>query len=179
MPGSVPPAFIDQEWAREQELIELNILALARLCHSLGARMAAQGGGQILNIASVAAFQPGAWMSNYYASKAYVLHFSEGLREELKGRGVKVSVLCPGPTRTAFFREAGMRLGRLDRSKLMMTPEEVALLALRGLDKNRALIVPGWRNRLLALSPRLAPRWLVRRLAARINASAVPSAPRG
>ncbi|MCF3994021.1 SDR family oxidoreductase, partial [Pseudomonas aeruginosa] len=76
--------FIDQEWAREQELIELNILALARLCHSLGARMAAQGGGQILNIASVAAFQPGAWMSNYYASKAYVLHFSEGLREELK-----------------------------------------------------------------------------------------------
>lgn len=118
-------------------------------------------------------------MSNYYASKAYVLHFSEGLREELKGRGVKVSVLCPGPTRTAFFREAGMRLGRLDRSKLMMTPEEVALLALRGLDKNRALIVPGWRNRLLALSPRLAPRWLVRRLAARINASAVPSAPRG
>lgn len=72
-----------------------------------------------------------------------------------------------------------MRLGRLDRSKLMMTPEEVALLALRGLDKNRALIVPGWRNRLLALSPRLAPRWLVRRLAARINASAVPSAPRG
>ncbi|VFT53606.1 putative short chain alcohol dehydrogenase [Pseudomonas aeruginosa] len=134
--------FIDQEWAREQELIELNILALARLCHSLGARMAAQGGGQILNIASVAAFQPGAWMSNYYASKAYVLHFSEGLREELKGRGVKVSVLCPGPTRTAFFREAGMRLGRLDRSKLMMTPEEVALLALRGLDKNRALIVP-------------------------------------
>ena len=163
--------FIDQEWAREQEL--------ARLCHSLGARMAAQGGGQILNIASVAAFQPGAWMSNYYASKAYVLHFSEGLREELKGRGVKVSVLCPGPTRTAFFREAGMRLGRLDRSKLMMTPEEVALLALRGLDKNRALIVPGWRNRLLALSPRLAPRWLVRRLAARINASAVPSAPRG
>ncbi len=171
--------FIDQEWAREQELIELNILALARLCHSLGARIAAQGGGQILNIASVAAFQPGAWMSNYYASKAYVLHFSEGLREELKGRGVKVSVLCPGPTRTAFFREAGMRLGRLDRSKLMMTPEEVALLALRGLDKNRALIVPGWRNRLLALSPRLAPRWLVRRLAARINASAVPSAPRG
>ncbi|WBH74308.1 hypothetical protein PALA13_00688 [Pseudomonas aeruginosa] len=87
--------FIDQEWAREQELIELNILALARLCHSLGARMAAQGGGQILNIASVAAFQPGAWMSNYYASKAYVLHFSEGLREELKERGVKVSVLCP------------------------------------------------------------------------------------
>ncbi|MGC3080603.1 SDR family NAD(P)-dependent oxidoreductase, partial [Pseudomonas aeruginosa] len=84
--------FIDQEWAREQEQIELNILALARLCHSLAARMAAQGGGQILNNASVAAFQPGAWMSNYYASKAYDLHYSEGLREELKGRGVKVSV---------------------------------------------------------------------------------------
>ena len=121
--------FIDQEWAREQELIELNILALARLCHSLGARMAAQGGGQILNIASVAAFQPGAWMSNYYASKAYVLHFSEGLREELKGRGVKVSVLCPGPTRTAFpggSRAAGpARAGqepRPDRPRLAQSP---------------------------------------------------------
>lgn len=157
-------AFVDQDWGREQELIELNILAMARLCHAIGGMMASRGGGQILNIASVAGFQPGAWMSNYYASKAYVLHFSEGLREELRARNVKVSVLCPGPTRTAFFRGAQLRIGKLDGSKLMMSPEEVALVAVRALEKNRAIIIPGWRNRLSTLFPRLAPRWLVRRV---------------
>jgi short-subunit dehydrogenase len=157
-------AFVDQDWGREQELIEVNILALARLCHGIGGLMARQGGGQILNIASVAGFQPGAWMSNYYASKAYVLNFSEGLREELRPRGVKVSVLCPGPTRTAFFRGAHMQVDSLEGSKLMMSPEEVALMTVRALEKNRAIIIPGWRNRLAAFFPRLAPRWLVRRV---------------
>ncbi len=160
--------FVDQDWGREQELIEVNILVLARLCHGLGGLMARQGGGQILNVASVAGFQPGAWMSSYYASKAYVLNFSEGLREELRPRGVQVSVLCPGPTRTAFFRGAHLRVEKLDGSKLMMSPEEVALEAVRALEKNRAIIIPGWRNRLAALFPRLAPRWAVRRLLGRV-----------
>ncbi|NQD95372.1 SDR family oxidoreductase, partial [Pseudomonas sp. CrR25] len=161
-------AFVAQEWSREQQLIELNILALARLCHALGNVMAGQGSGQILNVASTAGFQPGPWMSNYYASKAYVLHFSEALREELKGHGVSVSVLCPGPTRSAFFRKARLDSGPLEGSKLLMSAEEVALIAIRALEKRRAIIIPGWRNRLLALAPRLAPRWLVRRLAGRI-----------
>lgn len=164
-------AFIQQEWSREQQLVEVNILALARLCHALGQRMVQQGGGQILNVASVAAFQPGPWMSNYFASKAYVLSLSEGLREELKGFGVKVSVLCPGPTRSAFFRNAQMKTGKLERSSLMMSCEEVALLAVRGLDKNRAIITPGWRNKLMAFWPRLTPRALVRRVVAKINRS--------
>lgn len=164
-------AFIQQEWSREQQLVEVNILALARLCHALGQRMVQQGGGQILNVASVAAFQPGPWMSNYFASKAYVLSLSEGLREELKGFGVKVSVLCPGPTRSAFFRNAQMKTGKLERSSLMMSCEEVALLAVRGLDKNRAIITPGWRNKLMAFWPRLTPRALVRRMVAKINRS--------
>lgn len=161
-------AFIDQDWGREQELIELNIIALTRLCHSIGGLMARDGGGQILNVASVAAFQPGPWMSSYYASKAFVLHFSEALREELRPRGVKVSVLCPGPTRTAFFRGAHLKVDSLEGGKLMMSPEEVALATVRALDKNRAIIIPGWRNRLAVLLPRLAPRWLVRRLLGRI-----------
>ncbi|MCY1542708.1 hypothetical protein D9M68_784700 [compost metagenome] len=97
-----------------------------------------------------------------------MLHFSEGLREELRTRDVKVSVLCPGPTRTAFFRGARLRIGKLDGSKLMMSPEEVALVAVRALEKNRAIIIPGWRNRLSALFPRLAPRWLTRRLVGRV-----------
>lgn len=162
-------AFLNQDWSREQQLIELNILALTRLCHAIGQRMAQQGGGQILNIASVASFQPGPWMSNYFASKAFVLSFSEGLREELKEHNIQVCVLCPGPTRSAFFRNAQMKSTRLEQSSLMMSCEEVALIAVRALDKNRAIIIPGWRNKLMAYWPRLVPRALVRRLVGKIN----------
>ncbi|SDI26938.1 hypothetical protein SAMN05216603_13112 [Pseudomonas benzenivorans] len=162
-------AFVAQDWRREQQLIEVNILALARLCHAIGNVMAGQGSGQILNIAARAGFQPGPWMSNYCASKTYVLHFSEGLREELKEYGISVSVLCPGPTHSAFWRSAQMDSGSLDGSQRLLSAEQVALITVRALEKNRALIIPGWRNRLLAIAPRLAPRWLVRRVAARFN----------
>lgn len=162
--GSSGP-FLAQDWGVEQDLIDLNILALTRLCHTVGNLMAIQGGGQILNVASVAAFQPGPWMSTYYASKAYVLHFSEGLREEVKKTGVKVSVLCPGPTRTAFFRTAQLKVN-IDK---MMSPEEVALYTVRALEKNKAIIIPGRRNRWLTFSPRLSPRWLTRKIAGAIN----------
>ncbi|MGE8497689.1 MAG: SDR family NAD(P)-dependent oxidoreductase [Pseudomonas sp.] len=162
-------AFVAQDWSREQELIEVNVLALARLCHAVGNVMAGQGSGQILNVASVAGFHPGPGMSNYYASKAYVLHFSEGLREELKAYGVGVSVLCPGLTRSAFFRKARMNLEPLEQGNLLMSAEEVALHAVRALEKNRAVIIPGWRNALAANLHRFLPRWLMRTLTARIN----------
>ncbi|GFM51443.1 SDR family NAD(P)-dependent oxidoreductase [Pseudomonas capsici] len=162
--------FLAQEWAAEQDLIDLNILALTRLCHTVGNLMALQGGGQILNVASVAAFQPGPWMSTYYASKAYVLHFSEGLREEVRKNGVKVSVLCPGPTRTPFFRTAQLKVN----DEKMMTPEEVALYTVRALAKNKAVIIPRLRNRLWAFSPRLGSRWLVRQISGYINKACCP-----
>ncbi|VXC92903.1 Short-chain dehydrogenase [Pseudomonas sp. 8Z] len=161
--------FLEQDWMHELEQLEVNMLALTRLCHALGKRMALQGGGQILNVASVAAFHPGPWMSSYYASKAYVLHLSEGLREELRHYGVRVSVLCPGPTRTAFFRSARMNVSRLERSAWMMNADQVALFTVRALEKNQPLIIPNWRNRLLATLPRLTPRWLMRKLAGRIT----------
>jgi uncharacterized protein len=166
--------FLAQDWMTEQDLIEVNILALTRMCHALGNAMALHGGGQILNVASVAAFQPGPWMSSYYASKAYVLHFSEGLREELKSCGIKVSVLCPGPTRTAFFGTAQMDTAKLDRSQQLMSPEEVALYTVRALERNKAIIIPGRRNRWLAFSPRLSPRWLTRKIAGAINKAYCP-----
>ncbi|WP_349971114.1 SDR family oxidoreductase [Pseudomonas caspiana] len=162
--------FLAQDWGLEQDLIDLNILALTRLCHTVGNLMALQGGGQILNVASVAAFSPGPWMSTYYASKAYVLHFSEGLREEVKKNGIKVSVLCPGPTRTSFFRTAQLQVGKSGDQK-MMSPEEVALYTVRALAKNRAVIIPGWRNRLIAFSPRMVSRWMSRCIAGLINKS--------
>ncbi|MNI81383.1 putative oxidoreductase SadH [compost metagenome] len=136
--------------------------------------MALQGGGQILNVASVAAFQPGPWMSTYYASKAYVLHFSEGLRVELKKCAIKVSVLCPGPTRTAFFRTAQLDSDKLTNSKLLMSPEEVALYTVRALEKNQAIIIPGRRNRWFAFLPRLGSRWLTRTIAGMVNKAYCP-----
>lgn len=155
--------FLAQDWLREQDLIELNMLALARLCHSIGNSMAVHGGGQILNVASTAAFQPGPWMSSYAASKAYVLHLSEGLREELRQSGIGVSVLCPGPLRDSNQPMAP------SHSRAAMTPEEVALAAVLALERNRALIMPGWRNRWAVRAARLAPRWLVRRATSSIN----------
>ncbi|MDF2641004.1 MAG: Short-chain dehydrogenase/reductase [Pseudomonas sp.] len=162
--------FLAQEWSNEQDLIDLNILALTRLCHTVGNLMAVQGGGQILNVASVAAFRPGPWMSAYSASKAYVLHFSEGLREEARKSGVKVSVLCPGPTRTAFYRTAHLQ----GKEARMMSPEEVALYTVRALAKNRAVIIPGTRNKLRAFSPRLMSRWLARTITGYINKACCP-----
>ena len=166
--------FLAQDWMTEQDLIEVNILALTRLCHAVGNSMALQGGGQILNVASVAAFNPGPWMSTYYASKAYVLHFSEGLRVELKKCAVKVSVLCPGPTRTAFFRTAQLDDSKLNANRRLMSPEEVALYTVRALDKNRAIIIPGRRNRWLAFLPRLGSRWLTRTIAGMRNKACCP-----
>ena len=168
-------SFLDHDWSSEQELLELNVLAVARLCHGIGAMMERSGGGQILNVASVAGLMPGPWMSSYYASKAFVLHFSEGLREELRGRGIKVSVLCPGPTRTAFFRHAELQTSRFDGGKLMMSPEEVAFRTVRALRRAPALIIPGWRNRLMAFAVRLLPRWALRKLAGRLNRMALAS----
>jgi len=166
-------AFMDHDWSTEQELLELNVLALARLCHGIGALMERSGGGRILNVASMAGLLPGPWMSSYYASKAFVLHFSEGLREELKKRGIKVSVLCPGPTRTAFYRHAGMHLGKVGNGKRIMSPEQVAFLTVKALRRAPAIIIPGWRNRLFAYGVRLLPRWVMRMLAGRLNRMAL------
>jgi short-subunit dehydrogenase len=155
--------FLAQEWAQEQDLLDLNVLALTRLCHTVGNLMAVQGGGQILNVASIMGFQPGPWMSTYAASKAYVLHFSEGLREELKKTGVKISVLCPGPTRTQFFQTAQLEAEKFTSDKTM-TAQEVALYTVRALDKNRAVIIPGWRNKLIASAPKFGTRWMSRKI---------------
>lgn len=156
--------FLAHEWADEQDLLEVNILAMSRLCHAIGNLMAVQGGGQILNVAGLAAFAPGPSMATYAASKAYVLNFSEALREELKPTGIKVSVLCPGPVRASR-----RPIPRLDGNSRCLSPEEVALHTVRALAKNRALIMPVRRNRWLAFVPRLLPRWLTRKLAGFIH----------
>ena len=161
--------FLDTDLATEQEMVQLNVVALMDLCKLLGRGMAARGAGHILNVASTAAFQPGPLMAVYYASKAFVLSFSEALAVELQDAGVVVSTLCPGPTRTEFVARADMGETRLvNRVARMASASDVARAALEGLSRGSRLIIPGVMNKLGVLSVRLMPRrWvtaLVRRL---------------
>jgi short-subunit dehydrogenase len=124
--------------------------------------------GYVLNVASTAAFQPGPLMAVYYASKAYVLHFSEALAEELADSGVSVTAFCPGPTRTGFQSEAGMDGVRLLRGNV----PDAASVARYGYDsmwKRRRVAIPGLRNRLLSQSIRFTPRSVVARIVKSLN----------
>ena len=149
---------------RQLEMIDLNIRSLTALAHAVIDDMRAHGGGSILNVASTAAFQPGPNMAVYFATKAYVLSFTEALHEEWKDRGIKVSALCPGPTRTEFGDVAGIKtLGQFDRLAMDATP--VVRAGLEGLDANRAVVIPGAMNKAGAWSTRFAPRSMVRKIA--------------
>ena len=149
---------------RQLEMIDLNIRSLTNLAFVALDGMRSHGGGAILNVASTAAFQPGPNMAVYFATKAYVLSFTEALHEEWKGRGIKVSSLCPGPTRTEFGDVAGIKtLGSFDR--LAMEAEPVVRAGLEALDRNQAVVIPGVPNKIGAWSTRLAPRSTVRKIA--------------
>jgi short-subunit dehydrogenase len=156
--------FVELDAARQREMIDLNCGALTELCRAVAPAMVERRSGAILNVASTAAFQPGPWMAVYFATKAYVLSFTEALHEELKPHGVRVSALCPGPTRTEFGEVAGIKtIGQFDR--LAMEAGPVVCAGLDGLEKNSAVVIPGATNRLGALSTRFAPRSFVRKIA--------------
>ncbi len=156
--------FTELDAARLREMIDLNVGTLTDLCRVLAPAMVARKSGGIINVASTAAFQPGPKMAVYFATKAYVLSFTEALHEELKPHGVKVSCLCPGPTRTEFGEVAGFRGSGLFDRFAMQAPRVVAA-GLRGLDRNRAVVVPGIQNKITAASTRFAPRPVARKVA--------------
>ena len=149
------------------EMIDLNVRALTETCRLVLPDMIERGAGAILNVASTAAFQAGPNMAVYYASKAYVLSFTEALHQENKAKGVKVSALCPGPTATEFFDVAGSRGSTL--AKMATDPVAVVAAGLKGLDRNRAITIPGLGNKVGAQSNRFLPRALMRRIIARIK----------
>jgi hypothetical protein len=161
-------AFVETDIAAEREMMQLNMVALTELTKLAAREMIRRREGRILNVASTAAFQPGPGMAVYYATKAYVLSFSEALADELRGTGVSVSTLCPGPTRTGFGGRAKMERARLFRTGVM-DAAAVAEAGYRGLKKGEAVIIPGLRNRLMALAARLGPRRLVVAVARRLN----------
>ena len=149
---------------RQLEIVDLNIRALTNLTYVVLNDMRLRGAGGVLNVASTAAFQPGPRMAVYFATKAYVLSFSEALHEELKPHGIKVSALCPGPTRTEFGAVAGFGpQGSFD--KLSMAAAPVVRLGIEGLEKNKAVVITGFANKAGAISTRFVPRALTRKIA--------------
>ena len=141
---------------RIQELINLNISALTDLCLRILPGMMERGHGGIINIASVAAFQPVAYMGAYAASKAYVLHFSEALWAEARERGVTVTALCPGTTKTEFFDVAGASEFLSKRSYQEVKP--VVRTGLRAFEKGRQYVISGWKNYFLSMLVRIGSR---------------------
>lgn len=144
----------------ELDTIALNITALTELTHLFLQTMIRRREGKILNIASTAAFQPGPLMAVYYASKSYVLSFSEAIRNEVHHLGIDVTALCPGPTKTEFFEKQPKLLESRLLSGGTMSPEDVAEIGYKGLMRGKAIVIPGARNKILAWSTRFAPRSL-------------------
>lgn len=152
----------------EINLIDLNVTALSHLTHYFLKVMKERKGGGILNVASTAAFSSGPKMANYYASKAYVLSLTEGVHEEAKINGVKVSCLCPGPVKTDFQSKAGINKSEKAKAYLM-SAEEVARVGYEGFKANKAIIIPGFKNKILVFATRLLPRSIIRKIVMKTN----------
>src|SRR5262249_29390050 len=152
--------FMGNDLKTELNMLQVNVVALTHLTKLYGREMVKRGRGKILNVASTAAFQPGPLMAVYYATKSYVLLFSEAIGNELKGTGVTVTTLCPGATETEFAKRANTQETRLFKGSVM----DAATVAKRGYDammRGRPVVIPGMLNKLLAQSVRFAPRRMV------------------
>ena len=160
--------FAEQDRAVLDNEVALDVIAVMRLMRAAVPGMIERGSGGILNVASIAAFQGGPGNAVYSASKAFVLSLSEAVHEEVKGTGVRVTVVCPGATRTEFQQRGGFDGGQVP-DFLWETPEEVADKALKALARNQAVYTSGFLNKLGAVSAHLAPRVVSRKLSARVT----------
>ncbi len=147
--------------AEQLGMIDLNVRALVELTHEFWPQMLKNRRGGVLNVASTAAFQPGPLMAVYYASKAFVLSFSEALWKETEGTGVHVSCLCPGPTVSGFRERAGTGKTRLSLAGTPMGSAPVARMGYRGLQRNKRVVITGLRNRVMARSVAFTPRKVI------------------
>jgi uncharacterized protein len=152
-------------------MIALNIATLTELMRDLIPGMVARKSGRILNVASTAAFFPGPLMAVYYATKAYVLSLSEGVHEELKGTGVTVTALCPGPTESGFQAVAAMEDSKLVKGRKIMTADTVARLGIAAMLKGKPVVVTGLRNRFMVQTPKFTPRRMIPGIVKRAQAS--------
>lgn len=154
--------FYKSDLSKQVRMVDLNCIALMELCHLYLPEMVEHGEGRILNVDSIAAFQPGPLMSTYYATKAFVLSFSQALTRELKGTGVSVTALCPGPIRTNFDTAAELGESGLFKNLKVWDPDTVAQFGYKNMNKGKPVCVCGFVNKIIVFSNRLAPRALVR-----------------
>lgn len=169
--GSTGP-FLDQPLEREAAQIELNVTTLVKLCHLYGRPMVQRGSGRILNVASTAAFQAGPYMATYYASKAFVLSFSEALAHELRPHGVTVTAHCPGATATGFPDASGNGKTRLFQRPGIARADDVAKHAYDAMMQGRVVRVHGALNKVGAFFAQVMPRRAASGVAAKLNAPA-------
>ncbi len=152
-------------------MIQLNITALTALTRAYLPGMLERRSGRIMNVASTASFQPGPLMAVYFATKAYVLSFSEAVAEEVRGSGVTVTALCPGPTKSGFQAAADMELSALVANKKLPTPAEVAAFGVKAMNSGDVVAVPGMLNKIMATGARFTPRPVMRRLVHKMQAT--------
>lgn len=153
--------FGDTNWEKEQEMIDLNITALTQFTKLFLKDMITRRSGKVLNLASTAAFQPGPKMAVYFATKAYVLSFSEAIANEVKDYGITVTALCPGPTSSGFQTAAAMENAKLFKDKKLPTAKEVAIYGYKSMIKGKTVAIHGFMNTILTNSIRFIPRNLV------------------
>ena len=149
--------FAETDWEAERRMIEVNMTAPAHLTKLFLPPMLRRSSGRILNVASIAGFVPGPFLAMYYASKAFLVSFSHAVANEVKGSGVTVTVLCPGPTRTEFEEAAGVEGSKLFQGDVM-SAEAVARVGYDAMMAGKAEVIAGTRNRWMMLGARLAPR---------------------
>ena len=147
---------IDLDVKGELAMVDLNVRTLTHLSHHYGKQMASKKSGRILNVASIAAFQPGPSMATYCATKSYVLSYSRALRHELKPKGVSVTALCPGPVVTGFQKAAGLNMGSMVMMSAVSAPK-VAAVGVKAMRKGRREVIPGLMNKPMPLITRLTP----------------------
>lgn len=155
---------------RQTDMLMVNIVSLTRLTRLLLPSMLQRGHGGILNVGSTAAYQAGPKMAVYYASKAYVLSFTEALHEELRGSGLNVTCLEPGPTKTGFGDDSGMSKLAMFKSQAM-SASDVAKEGYRAFQKNTDVVIPGWKNRIMKTSVGFLPRFVTRKITASLHDS--------
>ena len=153
--------FVDSDWNKDEQMINLNITTLSYFTKLYLQDMVKRGNGKIMNVASTAAFQSGPTMAVYYATKAYVLHFSEALDNEVRDKGVTVTALCPGATESGFQAAAAMEESALVKGKKLPTSKAVAEYGYAAMMRGKTIAIHGLMNTILAISVRFMPRKLV------------------
>jgi hypothetical protein len=162
-------SFIENDLDWELNEMQVNMVTLTHLTKLFARDMVKRKHGKILNVASTAAFLPGPLMAVYYASKAYVLSFSEALAEELRDTGVSVSALCPGPTNTGFVKRAQLQQSKLFQGDIMQA-DDVAKAAFKGLMENQTVIIPGIKNQFIVGAIKFVPRKFVPKVVKQMQA---------